>query len=141
MEKESRNKTLSSVLITVGIILSIGGLIAMIGNIAGIWSLPEFDAYGWLFGAIVGGFNIWCIGILIGRLHRLDKKSAKDIKYLKIIVAVALIGHLATAFGNDVLLIKDPSLGLNELFNYILCGCLGVGIARLSQTRKSQSDD
>ena len=139
MENEKRNKTLSRLLIALGIIMSIGGIIAMACGISGLWSLPEFDAYGWLFGAIVGGFNIWLFGVLVGRKHRMDKKMAKNFFYYKILVAVGLIGHLTTAFGTDVMLIKDPSLSLNQLFIYLLCGCLGVGLSYLSETRKEQT--
>ncbi len=139
MENETRNKTLSRVLIALGIIMSIGGIIAMACGISGLWSLPEFDSYGWLFGAIVGGFNIWLFGVLVGRKHRMDKKMAKNFFYYKILVAVGLIGHLTTAFGTDVMLIKDPSLTLNQLFIYLLCGCLGVGLSYLSETRKEQT--
>lgn len=139
MENETRNKTLSRVLIALGIIMSIGGIIAMVCGIAGLWDLPEFDAYGWLFGAIVGGFTIWIFGVLVGRKQRMDKKMAKNFFYYKILVAVGLIGHLTTAFGTDVMLIKDPSLSLNQLFIYLLCGCLGVGLSYLNETRKEQS--
>lgn len=139
MENEKRNKTLSWVLIALGIIMSIGGIIAMICGIAGLWSLPEFDAYGWLFGAIVGGFNLWIFGVLVGRKDRMSKKMTKNCFYFKIIVAVCLIGHLSTAFGTDVMLIKDPSLSLNQLFIYLLCGCLGAGLSYLNETRKEQS--
>lgn len=139
MENDKRNKTLSRLLIALGIIMSIGGIIAMACGISGLWSLPEFDAYGWLFGAIVGGFAIWIFGVLVGRKHRMDKKMAKNFFYYKILVAVGLIGHLTTAFGTDVMLIRDPSLSLNQLFIYLLCGCLGVGLSYLSETRKEQT--
>lgn len=139
MENETRNKTLSRVLIALGIIMSIGGIIAMVCGITGLCSLPKFDAYSWLFGAIVGGFAIWIFGVLVGRKHRMDKKMAKNFFYYKILVAVGLIGHLTTAFGTDVMLIKDPSLSLNQLFIYLLCGCLGVGLSYLSETRKEQT--
>ena len=143
MEKEKKNKdkTLSNVLIALGIIMSIGGIIAMVGDIANVWNLPEFEAYGWLFGTIVGGFNIWIFGVLLGRKHRWDEKMAKSMCYYKIPVAVCLLGHLATAFGSDIMLIKEPSLSLNQLFIYMLSGCLGVGISYLSNTRKEPSTD
>ena len=67
MENEKRNKTLSQVLIVLGIIMSIGGLIGLIGGFANMWNLHELDAKDWLFGTIIGGFNIWILGILIGR--------------------------------------------------------------------------
>lgn len=139
MDNEKINKTLSQVLIALGAIMSIGGIIAMVCDISGLWELPEFDDYGWLFGTIVGGFTIWIFGVLVGRKHRMDKKMAKNFFYYKIIVAVCLLGHLATAFGTDVMLIKDPSLSLNQLFIYLLSGCLGVGLSYLSETRKEQS--
>ena len=139
MENEKRNKTLSIVLIVLGIIMSIGGLIVLIGGFANMWNLPELDAKDWLFGTIMGGFNIWILGILIGRKHRLDKKTAKDFLSYKILVAVFLLGHLATTFGSDVTLFG--SLSLNKQFIYMLCGCLGVGIASLARTRKEQSAD
>lgn len=139
MENEKRNKTLSIVLIALGIILSIGGLIVLIGGFAGMWSLPELDAKYWLFGTIVGGFNIWILGILIGRKHRWDKKTAKDFLSYKILIAVCLLGHLVTSFGSDITLFG--SLSLNRLFINMLCVCLGVGIASLARTRKEQSTD
>ena len=86
MENEKRNKTLSRVLIALGIIMSIGGLIVLIGGFANMWNLHELDAKDWLFGTIIGGFNIWILGILIGRKHRWDKKTAKDILSLKILI-------------------------------------------------------
>jgi hypothetical protein len=129
-------------LIALGIIMSIGGIIAMVGGTTGMLSIPEFDAYGWpLFGAIAGGFCIWIIGVLIGRKHRWDKKTAKDILYYKIYVVVGLIGHLATSFGNDVQLWENPSLTLNQLFIYLLFGCLGVGIGYLTRMQKEESND
>ena len=140
-ERKNKDKTLSNVLIALGIIMSIGGIIAMVGYIANVWNLPEFDAHGWLFGTIVGGFSIWIFGVLIGRKHRWDEKMAKNMFYYKILVAVCLLGQLATAFGSDIMLIKDPSLSLNQLFIYLLSGCVGVGISYLSDTRKEQSTD
>jgi hypothetical protein len=140
-ERKNKDKTLSNVLIALGIIMSIGGIIAMVGGLASVWSLPEFDAHGWLFGAIVGGFNIWILGVLIGRKHSWGKKMAKNMLYYKILVAVCLLGHLATSFGSDIMLIKEPSLSLNKLFIYMLCGCLGVGISYLNNIRKEQSPD
>ena len=139
MENEKRNKTLSRVLIALGIIMSIGGLSGLIGGFADLWNLSELDAKDWIFGTIMGGFNIWILGILIGRKHRWDKKTAKDFLFLKILVAVFLIGHLATSFGRDVTLFG--SLSLNHQFIYMLCGCLGFGIASLNRTRKEQSTD
>ena len=97
MENEKRNKVLSRVLIVLGIILSIGGLIAMIADIAGLWNLTEPDVRRWLFGVTVGGFDIWIIGVLIGRKHRLSPKMVKNVFYYKILVAVGLLGHLTTA--------------------------------------------
>ncbi len=139
MANEKRNKTLSRVLIALGIIMSIGGLIGLIGGFANMWNLPELDAKDWLFGTIVGGFNIWFLGILIGRKNRWDEKTAKDFLSCKILVAVFLIGHLVTSFVSDVTLFG--SLSLNRLFIYMLCGCLGVGIASLNRTRKEPSAD
>ena len=139
MERERRDKTLSRVLIALGIIMSIGGLSGLIGGFADLWNLSELDAKDWIFGTIMGGFNIWILGILIGRKHRWDKKTARDFLSLKILVAVFLIGHLATSFGRDVTLFG--SLSLNHQFIYMLCGCLGVGIASLNRTRKEQSTD
>ena len=139
MERERRDKTLSRVLIALGIIMSIGGLIGLIGGFADLWNLSVLDAKDWIFGTIMGGFNIWILGILIGRKHRWDKKTAKDILSLKILVAVFLIGHLVTSFGRDVTLFG--SLSLNKQFIYILCGCLGFGISSLNRTRKEQSTD
>ncbi len=139
MENEKRNKTLSIVLIALGIMMSIGGLIVLIGGFANMWNLPELDAKDWLFGTIMGGFNIWILGILIGRKHRWDKKTAKDFLSYKILVAVFLLGHLVTSFVSDVTLFG--SLSLNRLFIYMLCGCLGVGITSLNRTRKEQSAD
>lgn len=139
MDNERRYKALSKMLIALGIMMSIGGLIGLIGGFANMWNLHELDAKDWLFGAIVGGFNIWILGVLIGRKHRWDKKTAKDILSLKILVAVFLIGHLVTSFGRDVTLFG--SLSLNKQFIYMLCGCLGVGIASLNRTRKEQSAD
>lgn len=94
MENEKRNKTLSRLLITLGIILSIGGIIVLIGAFANIWNLLELDAKDWLGGTIMGGFDIWILGILIGRKHRWDKKMTKDFLYYKVIVAVSFLGHL-----------------------------------------------
>ena len=139
MERERRDKTLSRVLIALGIIMSIGGLSGLIGGFADLWNLSELDAKDWIFGTIMGGFNIWILGILIGRKHRWDKKTAKDILSLKILVAVFLIGHLVTSFGRDVTLFG--SLSLNKQFIYMLCGCLGFGISSLNRTRKEQSTD
>lgn len=139
MENEKRNKTLSRVLIALGIMMSIGGLIGLIGGFANMWNLHELDAKDWLFGTIVGGFNVWILGILIGRKNRWDKKTATDFLSYKILVAVLLIGHLVTSFVSDVTLFGR--LSLNRLFIYMLCGCLGVGIASLNQTRKEQSAD
>lgn len=141
MENEKRNKTLSIVLIALGIILSIGGLIVLIGAFANIWNLLELDAKDWLGGTIMGGFDIWILGILIGRKHRWDKKMTKDFLYYKVIVAVSFLGHLATAFGRDILLFKDPGLSLNKLFFYILSGCMGLGIGYLTKTRNGKSAD
>jgi hypothetical protein len=141
MDNERRYKTLSKMLIALGIIMSIGGIIALIGGFASMWSLPKIDAKDWLFGAIVGGFNIWIIGVLIGRKHRWNKKLTKDFLYYKAIVAVSLLGHLATSFSSNILLIKDPSLSLNQLFIYMLGGCLGLGISYLIRTRKGESTD
>ena len=140
MEDESRNKNLSRLLIALGIIMSIGGIIAIISSITGLWSLPEINEYDWLFGAIVGGFNIWIFGILVGRKHRWDQKIIKNIFSYKILLAVGLIGHLATAFGWDFVLIKAPKLTLNQLFIYLLCGCLGLGISYLIKTQKGESN-
>lgn len=134
MANEKRNKTLSIVLIALGIMMSIGGLIVLIGGFVNMWNLPELDAKDWLFGTIVGGFNIWILGILIGRKNRWDKKTAKDFISYKILVAVFLIGHLVTSFVSDVTLFGN--LSLNRLFIYMLCGCLGIGIASLARTRK-----
>ena len=143
MENEKRNKVLSKVLIVLGIILSIGGLIAMIADIAGLWNLTEPDVRRWLFGVTVGGFDIWIIGVLIGRKHRLSPKMVKNVFSYKILVAMGLIGHLTTAFSTETLLMKDPSGSLNRLFIYFLSGCLGLGIVYLLQTRtrKEQSAD
>ena len=143
MENEKRNKVLSKVLIVLGIILSIGGLIAMIADIAGLWNLTEPDVRRWLFGVTVGGIDIWILGVLIGRKHRLSPKMVKNVFYYKILVAMGLIGHLTTAFSTETLLMKDPSGSLNRLFIYFLSGCLGLGIVYLLQTRtrKEQSDD
>lgn len=135
MANEKKNKFLSRVLIVLGVIMSIGGIIGLIGDIANVWTLPEFNSLRWLFGVIVGGFDIWIFGVLLGREHRMDKQTAKNLLYYKIIVAVALLGHLVTALGHDVILIKNPSLGLNEVFVILLCGCLGSGLADLSKTR------
>jgi hypothetical protein len=137
MDDEKRNKTLAKVLIVLGIILSIGGIIAMI---AGLCGFPVIDNPSWLFGAIVGGFNIWIIGVLMGRKHRMNRKMLKNFFCYKIMVVVFLIGHLATSFGN-IMLIKDPPLDLNRLLIYLLSGCLGLGIAYLFQTQKKQSTD
>ena len=134
MENEKRNKPLSIVLIALGIMMSIGGLIVLIGGFVNMWNLPELDAKDWLFGTIVGGFNIWILGILIGHKNRWDKKTAKDFISYKILVAVFLIGHLVTSFVSDVTLFGN--LSLNRLFIYMLCGCLGIGIASLARTRK-----
>lgn len=139
MERERRDKTLSRVLIALGIIMSIGGLIGLIGGFADLWNLSELDAKDWIFGTIMGGFNIWILGILIGRKHRWDKKTAKDFLSYKILVAVFLLGHLVTSFVSDVTLFG--SLSLNRLFIYMLCGCLGFGISSLNRTRKEQSTD
>lgn len=143
MEKEKRNKVLSKVLIVAGIILSIGGLIAMIADIAGLWNLTESVVRRWLFGVTVGGFDIWILGVLIGRKHRMSPKMVKNVFSYKILVAVGLIGHLTTSFGNDALQMKDPSGSLNRLFIYFLSGCLGLGIVYLLKTRarKEQSAD
>ena len=139
MERERRDKTLSRVLIALGIIMSIGGLIGLIGGFADLWNLSVLDAKDWIFGTIMGGFNIWILGILIGRKHRWDKKTAKDFLSYKILVAVFLLGHLVTSFVSDVTLFG--SLSLNRLFIYMLCGCLGFGISSLNRTRKEQSTD
>ena len=130
-------------MIVLGIILSIGGLIAMIADIAGLWNLTEPDVRRWLFGVTVGGIDIWILGVLIGRKHRLSPKMVKNVFYYKILVAVGLIGHLTTAFSTETLLMKDPSGSLNRLFIYFLSGCLGLGIVYLLQTRtrKEQSAD
>ena len=143
MENERRNKTLSRVMIALGVIMSIGGIIALSCSISGLWSLPRFDSFRWLFGVIIGGFNIWVIGTLARRKHRMDKKTFKNFFYHKVLVALGLLGHLATAFGTDVMLIKDPaySLSLNHLFIILLSGCLGMGLSFLSQTGKEQSSD
>ncbi len=143
MENEKRNKVLSRVLIVLGIILSIGGLIAMIADIAGLWNLTEPDVRRWLFGVTVGGIDIWILGVLIGRKHRLSPKMVKNVFSYKILVAVGLLGHLTTAFSTETLLMKDPSGSLNRLFIYFLSGCLGLGIVYLLQTRtrKEQSAD
>lgn len=143
MENEKRNKVLSRVLIVLGIILSIGGLIAMIADIAGPWNLTEPDVRRWLFGVTVGGIDIWILGVLIGRKHRLSPKMVKNVFSYKILVAVGLLGHLTTAFSTETLLMKDPSGSLNRLFIYFLSGCLGLGIVYLLQTRtrKEQSAD
>ena len=53
MENEKRNKTLSIVLIALGIMMSIGGLIGLIGGFANMWNLHELDAKDWLFGTII----------------------------------------------------------------------------------------
>lgn len=137
MEDEKRNKALSKVLIVLGIILSIGGIIAMI---AGLCGFPVIDNPDWLFGAIIGGFNIWVVGVLMGRKHRMDRKMVKNFFCYKIMVVVFLMGHLATSFGN-ILLIKNPPLDLKRLLIYLLSGCLGLGITYLFQTRKEQSTD
>lgn len=137
MENERKNKVLSSILVILGIIMSSGGILAMIY----LWNLPKFDAEGLLLGTIVGGLNIWIFGVLVGRKHLWDKKMVKNFLYFKGLLAVGLIGYLVTAFGRDILLIKKPSLSLNELFIYMLCGCLGVGISYLIQTRKGKSTD
>ena len=143
MENEKRNKVLGRVLIVLGIILSIGGLIAMIADIAGLWNLTEPDVRRWLFGVTVGGIDIWILGVLIGRKHRLSPKMVKNVFYYKILVAVGLLGHLTTAFSTETLLMKDPSGSLNRLFIYFLSGCMGLGIVYLLQTRtrKEQSAD
>ena len=139
MERERRDKTLSRVLIALGFIMSIGGLSGLIGGFADLWNLSVLDAKDWIFGTIMGGFNIWILGILIGRKHRWDKKTAKDFLSYKILVAVFLLGHLVTSFVSDVTLFE--SLSLNRLFIYMLCGCLGFGISSLNRTRKEQSTD
>ena len=141
MENEKRNKTLSRVLIALGIIMSIGGLIVLIGGFANMWNLPELDAKDWLFGTILGGFNIWILGILIGRKHRWDKKIANRVFVYKIAIAVGLIGHLATAFGNDVQLWENPDLTLNQLFIFWLGCYLCYGIVSLIFMRKGKSTD
>lgn len=137
MENERKNKVLSSILVILGIIMSSGGILAMIY----LWDLPKFDADGLLFGTIVGGLNIWIFGVLVGRKHHWDKKKVKNFLYFKGFLAVGLIGYLVTAFGRDILLIKKPSLSLNELCIYMLSGCLGLGISYLFQTRKGKSTD
>lgn len=135
MENEKRNKVLSKVLIVLGIILSIGGIIAMIVDIAGLWNLTVPDVRRWLFGVTVGGLDIWILGVLIGRRHRMSPKMVKNVFSYKILVAMGLIGHLTTSFSNDALQMKDPSGSLNRLFIYFLCGCLGLGIVYLLKTR------
>lgn len=141
MENERRNKVLSNVLIAMGIIMSIGGIIAMICDLADLWSLSVIEAWrDLLFGVIVGGFNIWILGVLIGRKHHLNKKTVREFPFYKFFIVVGLIGHLATTFLSNTSA-EDSSVGLNRLFIYLLCGCLGVGINYLTNTQKDQSTE
>ena len=141
MDNERRYKTLSKILIAIGIIMSIGSIIAMICGKAGVWSIPVFDDYGWLWGLILGAFNILILGVLIGRKHRWDKIIANRVFVYKIAIAVGLIGHLATAFGNDVQLWENPDLTLNQLFIFWLGCYLCYGIVSLIFMRKGKSTD
>ena len=130
-----RNKTLSMVLKALGILLTVGLIIALVGNAKGWWHTPRINGSGhYLFVILLTGLNLWLLGPLCGRQHNLDDKGMRLLAFHKGFFALVVLLALVDIFVvNPVIPVLD--LSLSKIVNLLFGGLIGSAGHLLSRSR------
>ena len=130
-----RNKTLSMVLKALGILLTVGFIIALVGNALGWWLTPKVNGSGhYLFVILFTGLNLWLLGAIHGRQHNLDDAGMRLLAFHKGFFALVVLLALVDLFVvNPVIPVLD--LSLSEIVNLLFGGLIGSAAHLLSRSR------
>ena len=134
METKENKKTLSIVLKALGIIMTLGAFIALIGNDFDLWPTLELNGSGrWVYVALLTGINVFLIGIING-LDCLNEKGKKCLRILKVLFIIALL-----LFAVDVYLaypVITGNLDLTVIVYCLLSGFFGGACGLISWQAK-----
>lgn len=120
-----RNKTLSMVIKALGILITIGFIIVIVGNAFNWWHAPKVNGSGhYLFVILFTGLNLWLLGAIVGRQHNLDEKGMRQLSFSKgfflLVILLALVDLFVV---NPVIPVID--LSLSEIVNMLFAGLFG----------------
>ena len=112
------------VLKALGILITVGLIIAIVGNALDWWQLPKINGSNhYLFVLLCIGLNIWLMGPICGRQNLLDDKGMRLLAFHKgFFMFVILLALVDLFIANPV--IPGLDLSLSEIVNLLFGGLI-----------------
>ena len=128
MGTTENNKTLSTVLKALGIIIVLGFIIALIAACTTQWKIPSYNGNRhWFILSLLVGLNLWLLGAIYRRSYNLNDKGKRSLGYQTgFLIFFILVCLVEVFWANQV--IPSLDLSLSEITPGLLGGLLGTGI-------------
>lgn len=128
MGTTENNKTLSIVLKALGIIMTLGCILALIVASTTQWVIPRYNgSIHWFALVLLVGLNLWLLGALYRRSYNLNDKGKRSLGYQASFLIIFILVCLVEVFwANPVIASLD--LSLSEITSGLLGALLGTGI-------------
>lgn len=130
-------KTLNTVLKALGILLTVGSIIAILGYAFDWWYTPRVNgSCRYLMFLLLTGVNIWLLGVICGRKHNLDELGMKQLRWYKEFLIFAVLLALVPIFIIDPV-IPGTDFGLSFAVSSFFAFLIGAATNLLKRSSDS----